>query len=199
MVSLMKEPAMPTFPRNWSQRLQRRVAAAGVLAITVSLALAGPAEAITVAPMTMVYDQVVNGDYFLVGNGNLVCDSTKNSLTGTSPDFTCAQLHNGTVGTSIINDFKFMKYADVDTNATTVNSSSATVTVPSAASGSVGVTSGITGVLSIEAIDDLIAVRIASSRPSLPPPSPTPIPLGMIMSSDPNCAPPSSMFQDSGV
>ena len=106
------------------------IVAAVVGLVSAPLLPLAPAAAVTVAPLTQIYDQVVNGDYILVGNGSLVCDPNKATLQGT---FTCAQLHNGTSATNYVNDFKFMGYVDVDANAATVNSSSATVTVPTGA------------------------------------------------------------------
>lgn len=106
------------------------IVAAVVGLVSAPLLPLAPAAAVTVAPLTQIYDQVVNGDYIMVGNGSLVCDPNKATLQGS---FTCAQLHNGTSATGYVNDFKFMGYVDVDANAATVNSSSATVTIPTGA------------------------------------------------------------------
>ena len=110
----------------------RRAAVATVLAV-VSVFLSQPisADAVTVRPMTLNYNKIVNGDYVMVGNGVLQCDSSKPIFPGSN--FTCLQLHNATAQANLVNDFKWMGNVDVDSNAATVNSSRATVTIPSGA------------------------------------------------------------------
>jgi uncharacterized repeat protein (TIGR01451 family) len=114
-------------------RTRRRVWASVVLAVIAALVLQPvPAQALTSRPMTLTYNQIVNGDYRMIGNGVLACDPTKPIFPGTN--FTCTQLHNGTSQTNLLNDFKWMGNVDVDGNAATANSSQATVTIPAGAS-----------------------------------------------------------------
>ena len=78
------------------------------------------------------HNKIVNGDYVMVGNGVLQCDSSKPIFPGSN--FTCLQLHNATAQANLVNDFaKWMGNVDADSNAATVNSSRATVTIPSGA------------------------------------------------------------------
>jgi hypothetical protein len=70
------------------------------------------AQALTVRPMSLNYQAIVNGDYVMVGNGALACDPTKPIFPNTN--FTCVQLHNATAQTNLVNDFKWMGNVDVD-------------------------------------------------------------------------------------
>lgn len=123
-------------------RAARRCGAAalafGLAVLGVTCVVAEEAQAVTVTPMAEVYHDVVNGDYVLVGNGNMVCDQTKryyNVTTVYSP--ACTQFHGGvdsTNGRQNVNDFQWMRFADTDNVASTFNSTSASVTVPAGAS-----------------------------------------------------------------
>mgnify|MGYP003377963509 CR=1 FL=1 len=104
-------------------------AVGGLLVTMLPVSLA---QALTVRPMSLNYQAIVNGDYVMVGNGALACDPTKPIFPNTN--FTCVQLHNATAQTNLVNDFKWMGNVDVDSNAATVNSSRATVTIPAGAS-----------------------------------------------------------------
>ncbi|HMQ37536.1 MAG TPA: LPXTG cell wall anchor domain-containing protein [Micropruina sp.] len=91
------------------------------------------AAAVVVEPMTKSYDEIVNGDYILVGNGVLACDPTKVHWT-TNRNANCTPFHSGTIsGTTYVNDYQWMRNVDVDSASGTFNSSSATVQVPSGA------------------------------------------------------------------
>ncbi|MCP2032174.1 putative repeat protein (TIGR01451 family) [Okibacterium sp. HSC-33S16] len=92
-----------------------------------------PAHALTVKDMEIRYNQVVNGDYVLVGNGVLECERSVASNSGS-----CAQLHNGVSSSSpqIVNDSFYMSNvndAPALAAAGAANSSRATVTVPNGA------------------------------------------------------------------
>jgi uncharacterized repeat protein (TIGR01451 family) len=109
------------------------------IVIATLLATAGftltpfPAHALTVKDMEIRYNEVVNGDYVLVGNGVLQCDRSVANNSGT-----CAQLHNGVSSSNpqIVNDSFYMSNvndAPALAAAGAANSSRATVTVPEGA------------------------------------------------------------------
>lgn len=52
----------------------RRAAVATVLAVVSVSSQPISADAVTVRPMTLNYNKIVNGDYVMVGNGVLQCD-----------------------------------------------------------------------------------------------------------------------------
>lgn len=112
-----------------------------IIAIVIAslLATAGftlspfPAHALTVKDMEIRYNEVVNGDFVLVGNGVLECETPVASNSGT-----CDQLHNGVSSSNpqIVNDSFLMSNvndAPALAAAGAANSSQATVTVPSGA------------------------------------------------------------------
>ncbi|GAB2483533.1 hypothetical protein GCM10027030_17190 [Luteococcus sediminum] len=120
-----------------------------LLAVPAALvAPAGDAEALTVDPMTRTGTHDVHGDFILVGNG--VLTATTNSVYGRSP----LTLFTGSTYADDANDFYTLRYTDTDANASTVNSGSATYTIPDGAtvvaaklvwSGNTGTTKGIAG------------------------------------------------------
>ena len=139
-------------------RLRRRLAFALALIVAmtgVNLTIAPLAEAVAVEPMTKAYDDTVNGDFILVGNGVLACDGTKVHWT-TNKNANCPPFHSGTIsGQTYINDYQWMRNVDVDSASGTFNSSSATVRVPAGAkvvkamlywSGNTGMIKGQSGV-----------------------------------------------------
>lgn len=93
--------------------------ATGVFATQVT-----DAEAAVVKPMTQSYNDVVNGDYIKIGNGNLVASGS--ALTGGTSR---TQLHNGVAG---YNDY-FNMVNTGGSSAMGANSSSANITVPAGA------------------------------------------------------------------
>ncbi|MFT3970802.1 MAG: hypothetical protein QM695_11130 [Micropruina sp.] len=102
-----------------ARRLKFRRRLAFALALFVGLTginITFPPEAasLEVAPMAKSYDEVVNGDYILVGNGVLACDPTKaHWSTGKNPD--CKPFHGGTIsGDTYVNDYLWMRNADVE-------------------------------------------------------------------------------------
>lgn len=151
-------------------------ASALIVALTgLNLTVATQADALVVEPMTKQYDEVVNGDFILVGNGVLACDPTKVHWS-TGRNANCPPFHSGTIsGSTYLNDYQWMRNVDVDAVSGTVNSSTATVTVPAGASvvkavlywsGNTGVVKGQTGVRC--SANDL------SGRPAWEAPSGTP-------------------------
>jgi uncharacterized repeat protein (TIGR01451 family) len=92
-----------------------------------------PAHALTVKDMEIRYNEVVNGDYVLVGNGVLECETSVASNSGS-----CDQLHNGVSSSNpqIVNDSFLMSNVNDSAaleSAGAANSSRATVTVPNGA------------------------------------------------------------------
>ena len=131
-------------------------ALAVLIALTgAQLSVATVATAVTVEPLTKSYDQIVNGDYILVGNGVLACDGTKRGWNSTA-NANCPPFHSGTFDSSDgLNDRLWMRHADVDSSSSTFNSTSATVQVPSGAkvvqamlhwSGNTGMVKDVSGV-----------------------------------------------------
>ncbi len=108
-------------------RVLRRLVAGLVIVASLTLLPAPPAPALTVTPMDLTYNAIVNGDYRMVGNGVLNCDPNRPTLSG---NFTCAQLHDATAQNNLVNDFKWMGQVDVDANGATANSSRAVVNIP---------------------------------------------------------------------
>ena len=109
-----------------SARLQRccGFVLAVLLAVPVSMLSFSPAEAVVFDPLTLKSTTRVNGDFVQVGNGILKCPG---NTTG------CNSLHSGSTDSATANDNFAMNWADTDSNPTTFNSSSATVTVPAGA------------------------------------------------------------------
>lgn len=136
--------------------------------LAVPAALVAPAqdaEALTVDPMTRTGTYDVHGDFVLVGNG--VLTATTNSRYARSP----YNLFTGSVYYDDPNDFYNLRYTDTDGIASTVNSSSATYTIPDGAtvvaaklvwSGNTGTAKGFTGT----------TCSSDTSRPAYLPPSP---------------------------
>lgn len=131
-------------------------ALAVLIALTgAQLSVATVATAVTVEPLTKSYDEIVNGDYILVGNGVLACDGTKRGWNSTA-NANCPPFHSGTFDSSDgLNDRLWMRHADIDSSSSTFNSTSATVQVPSGAkvvqamlywSGNTGMVKDVSGV-----------------------------------------------------
>lgn len=103
--------------------------AAGLLTV-----LAPPAEAVVVRPFAIGYDADVFGDFLQIGNGNVRCPT---ALEETAPPVPLAQCAAGQARTdtqsSTVNDSFVMRWADVDANPATYNSSRSTLTIPAGA------------------------------------------------------------------
>ncbi|WP_072314486.1 DUF7507 domain-containing protein [Agrococcus sp. Marseille-P2731] len=112
------------------------------------------AEAAVIKPVTSSYDEIVNGDYVMIGNGNLVASTPVLSQRSDSP----TGLHNGTVsgtGTSRVNYNDYLNMVNVGASAAMgSNSSQARVSIPAGAKvvhaelywmGNTGVVQGQTG------------------------------------------------------
>lgn len=118
-----------------SQQARRyRTSLSKPIAVMLSLLLAittlvfvqpSAANAAVIKPIGSTYDNVVNGDYVMIGNGNLV--ATGNALSGSG---TPTQLHNG--ADASYNDYFTMSYTGASA-AMGDNSSSARVTIPAGA------------------------------------------------------------------
>lgn len=96
-----------------------------VLGAGSASAVAGSATADVITPFTQVYDQVVYGDFTIIGNTVTKCPATPSPLTSA----VCAH-GAGRTDPDAVNDEYQMAWADADTNAATFNSSSASLTIP---------------------------------------------------------------------
>lgn len=117
-----------------SIRLTRRtslVAVVSVLGVLVApLALpTAAAQAAVVTPLVSHQDLTVNGDLVGIGNASLACTSAAGHFPGGGGN-TCASLYAGS-GSS--NNNLYMSNVDVDSDPTTYNSSSASLTIPAGA------------------------------------------------------------------
>ncbi|MFC8190574.1 beta strand repeat-containing protein [Cellulomonas sp. NPDC057328] len=123
-------PAVPTRRTPPGRR-----ALAFLLAVLTALVAGGlvapSATAAVIDPMSIRFQQTVNGDFVLVGNGVLDCTGVASGTPGT-----CAQLHAGAGTSNTVNDrFTMANVQAVPalTAAGAANSSSAQVTVPAGA------------------------------------------------------------------
>ncbi len=118
-------PSRGTLPRSSSLRRRASVALLSIAVVAGSaLAFAGSASAADRA-FTERFSAIVPGDVTLTGNTSMSCPTSA---------ATCAAGRAGTsTGTGNSNNGYNMAYVDVDSDATTINSSSATVQVPSGA------------------------------------------------------------------
>jgi predicted secreted protein len=87
----------------------------------------GPAVALLDAEsLAKTYDEVVYGDFVVIGNGNMQCPTTPSTVP--SPQPSCAGGADRT--NDAINDVYDMQYADVDSDVLTFNSSTSELMVP---------------------------------------------------------------------
>jgi uncharacterized repeat protein (TIGR01451 family) len=104
-----------------------------VLAVVIDVP---PASAAVVDAMTLDYDQEVFGDFILVGNASLKCQDTSYTGTRTYTDAQCAtaatRTSNGSQSPDV-NDNYFMVNNQVSGASGTINSSTATLTIPAGA------------------------------------------------------------------
>ncbi|MCX6466214.1 MAG: hypothetical protein NTW05_21875 [Pseudonocardiales bacterium] len=99
------------------------------------LTLVAPqAEAVVVRPFTIGYDADVFGDFIEVGNGNMRCPTATEAPTAPVSLLVCAAGQARTdLTNSAVNDNFALRYADVDSDAATFNSSRAALTIPAGA------------------------------------------------------------------
>ena len=118
--------------RARSRRLglvSRAVLTAAVLVAAVAPAVLShtPAHASVGLPLTEQYNKEVYGNFRITGNAVLVCPANTPACDS------AAQRATGTQTAQSTNDAFPMRYADVDSDADTFNSTSATVTIPQGA------------------------------------------------------------------
>ncbi|NGY58073.1 hypothetical protein G7043_03900 [Lentzea sp. NEAU-D13] len=87
--------------------------------------MTGSATADVITPFTQVYDQVVYGDFNIIGNSVTKCPATPSPLT-----FAMCADGAGRTDPNAVNDEYQMAWADADTSSATFNSSSASLTIP---------------------------------------------------------------------
>ncbi|HVG04165.1 MAG TPA: hypothetical protein VM937_04405, partial [Burkholderiaceae bacterium] len=100
-----------------------RAAAALTLALTTALGVVAPADAQVTRSFTARYSNNLNGEIKLVGNMSMTC-----STTGTNGG-SCVNARAGSGGLLSNNDFTMIN-VDVDSDATTFNSSSSNLNLP---------------------------------------------------------------------
>ncbi|WP_030470097.1 DUF7617 domain-containing protein [Lentzea aerocolonigenes] len=108
----------------------------------------GAATADVIVPFTQVYDQVVYGDFNIIGNPVTKCPASPSPLTSAL----CAD-GAGRMDPDAVNDEYQMAWADTDTSPATFNSSSTGLTIPPGATvdhvrlhwaGNTGLRAGVT-------------------------------------------------------
>lgn len=90
--------------RPW-RKLVAGVAAAAVVAAASVVVDVTPAEALTLQAPQNIYQETVNGDYLMVGNGVLAFNRVVSGLANNNT--TANRLHNGESG-SYYNDYAWM-------------------------------------------------------------------------------------------
>ncbi|MGW6131064.1 beta strand repeat-containing protein [Cellulomonas sp. NPDC055163] len=96
-----------------------------VLAPLTVLGGASPAQAAPIRDFTPVFSANTNGEILVAANTLMTCSTAGGAIGAGS----CVTARAATSGNYSNNDYT-MRYVDVDTNAATVNSSSATLTLP---------------------------------------------------------------------
>lgn len=103
--------------------------------ITVLTGPVIPAQAVVVDPFTLDWSGRVHGSFLQVGNGVLRCVGGASGQSSTW----CQNLHSGNTTLDrfgypmYANDYANMQYVDIDGVSNTINSSSATITIPAGA------------------------------------------------------------------
>ncbi len=115
--------------RPW-RKLVAGVAAAAVVAAASVVVDVTPAEALTLQAPQNIYQETVNGDYLMVGNGVLAFNRVVSGLANNNT--TANRLHNGESG-SYYNDYAWMGANTVAGLTGADNGSSANVTIPAGA------------------------------------------------------------------
>ncbi|WP_448263441.1 hypothetical protein [Microbacterium aurum] len=115
--------------RPW-RKLVAGVAAAAVVAAASVVVDVTPAEALTLQAPQNIYQETVNGDYLMVGNGVLAFNRVVSGLDNNNT--TANRLHNGESG-SYYNDYAWMGANTVAGLTGADNGSSANVTIPAGA------------------------------------------------------------------
>nr|BFE51512.1 DUF11 domain-containing protein [Saccharothrix mutabilis subsp. capreolus] len=100
----------------------------------VAAALAVPTPTATgaqIEPLTLGYQTSVYGDFIHVGNGNMRCPTAADNVPtyGFAVE-RCTNYAQTRSGTPMSNNWFYMKFADVDSDPTTFNSSTAQATIP---------------------------------------------------------------------
>ena len=108
-------------------KLRPWAAVALLLPLTALVGLAAPAEAVAVRPLSLLHAEQVYGDFEMVGNGVLACPTTEPAATA------CAGASRRDPAFPYNNNRFAMRYADVDEDPETWNSSSGSVTLPAGA------------------------------------------------------------------
>lgn len=110
-----------------------------ILAVLLSAGMltvlgATPANAAVVRPFAIGYGEDVFGDFIEIGNGSVRCPTAAEETAPPVPLNQCtgAQARTDTSG-SAVNDSFVMRWADVDGDAGTFNSTRSTLTVPAGA------------------------------------------------------------------
>lgn len=119
-------PAIPSISDRRGARRLRRLGAATVLVLLATMlgAVASPAQALEIRSFSKVFSTNTNGDILIAANTLMTCSTTSGANAGS-----CAAARDATSGSSKNNDFN-SQFVDVDSDATTFNSSSATLTIP---------------------------------------------------------------------
>ncbi len=142
-VSVLRS-SLPRRPRSSSSRRTSRalVVLTLLLAPLVPLGVIGatPAEAAETPSLTTAsggYDKDVYGDFLLAGNGSMRCPTANDPAATTGAPVNGAAVGDCAIaqgrpasGAVPVNDTFDMRWADVDTDTTTYNSSRAALTIP---------------------------------------------------------------------
>jgi uncharacterized repeat protein (TIGR01451 family) len=111
----------------------RRFAAATLTVVAMAAALGSPvASADVIRPFTQSYQGEVFGDFLEIGNGSMRCPDEGDPVdpAGVSPTSCVAAQAREGAGAAAVNDSYYMRFADVDEDASTFNSSRSMLTVP---------------------------------------------------------------------
>lgn len=94
------------------------------LVATMLGAVVSPAQALEIRSFSKVFSTNTNGDILIAANTLMTCSTTSGANAST-----CAAARDATSGSSKNNDYN-SQFVDIDSDATTFNSSSATLTIP---------------------------------------------------------------------
>ncbi|MFC5290891.1 SdrD B-like domain-containing protein [Actinokineospora guangxiensis] len=105
------------------------------VAVTGMVVGAANASAAVVRPFNLGFNEEVYGDFIEIGNGNSRCPNPGDPAPLAEPTTSCAPSQARTyTATTGINDQYYMRWADVDSDAATFNSSRGAITIPAGAS-----------------------------------------------------------------
>ncbi|WP_181043398.1 SdrD B-like domain-containing protein [Actinokineospora auranticolor] len=113
--------------RALAATLAALAAAAGVVVVSTT-----PAEASTARPFIAQYDEEIYGDFVQAGNGNMRCPDVTDPIDPFGePRTTCPTARSrATTAATANNDSYYMRWADVDGEPGTINSSKSSFTFP---------------------------------------------------------------------